>query len=153
MKCCRTYGLNKRSLYKEEVIRPSAPSSRHRPGQNGHRNRNIGVWGKSRAPLLMRLLFGFPDEKQLMGAYSKVPNQRSTKSRDERPQTGAQAPGNSATTKEAPRGRQRTKQVVIKRVRYSVAPLGLTIVLYPCPGGLHPRLWSLAPPVLFPGLQ
>ena len=94
----------------------------------------------------MRLLLGFPDEKQLMGAYSKA-------RRDERPQTGAQAPGNSATTKEAPRGRQRTKQVVIKQVRYSVAPLGLTIVLYPCPGGLHPRLWSLAPPVLFPGHQ
>ena len=27
----------------------------------------IVVW----APLLMRLLFGFPDEKQLMGAYLK----------------------------------------------------------------------------------
>ena len=79
----------------------------------------------------MRLLFGFPDEKQLMGAYSKVPKGRETTD-------GGASPGNSATTKEAPRGRQRTKQVVIKQVRYSVAPLGLTIVLYPCPGGLHP---------------
>ena len=39
------------------------------------------------------------DEKQLIGAYQKS-------RRDERSQTGAQAPGNDATRKEAPRGRQ-----------------------------------------------
>ena len=97
----------------------------------------IGVWGKSRAPLLMRLLFGFPDEKQLMGAYSKVPNQRSTKSRDERPQTGAQAPGSSATIKEAPKGRQRPKHVVIKHVTCSVALSGLSFVYALVPGVLR----------------
>ena len=47
----------------------------------------------------MFLSNGFPDEKQLMGAYHKS-------RRDERPQTGAQAPGGSTTTKEAPTGRQ-----------------------------------------------
>ena len=39
------------------------------------------------------------DEKQLIGAYQKS-------RRDERSQTGAQAPGNDATRKEAPKGRQ-----------------------------------------------
>ena len=75
----------------------------------------IVVRGKFRAPLLMRLLFGFPDEKLFMGAYLKS-------RRDERPQTGAQAPGCSATTKEAPRGRQKQMQVEIKQVGYSAAP-------------------------------
>ena len=59
----------------------------------------IGVRGKACAPQLMLLSIGFPDEKQLIGAYHKS-------RRDERPQTGAQAPGGSATTKEAPTGRQ-----------------------------------------------
>ena len=58
--------------------------------------------------------------------------------RDERPQTGALAPGNVATTEKAPRGRQRPKHVVIKHVTYSVALLGLIIVLRPYPGGFTP---------------
>ena len=48
--------------------------------------------------------------------------------RDERPQTGAQAPGSSSTTKEAPRGRQRPNHVVIKHVTCSVALSGLSFV-------------------------
>ena len=60
---------------------------------------NIGVRGKSRAPLLMRLLFGFPDDKQFKGACPKS-------RRDDRTQTGVLTPGSSATTKEAPTGRQ-----------------------------------------------
>ena len=59
----------------------------------------ISVRGKACAPQLMLLSIGFPDEKQLIGAYHKS-------RRDERPQTGAQAPGGNATTKEAPMGRQ-----------------------------------------------
>ena len=51
----------------------------------------------------MLLSIGFPDEKQLIGAYHKS-------RRDERPQTGAQAPGGNATTKEAPTGRQSLRQ-------------------------------------------
>ena len=47
----------------------------------------------------MRLLLSFPDEKQFKGACPKS-------RRDDRPQTGAQAPGSSATTEEAPTGRQ-----------------------------------------------
>ena len=47
----------------------------------------------------MLLSIGFPDENQLIGAYHKS-------RRDERPQRGAQAPGGSTTTKEAPTGRQ-----------------------------------------------
>ena len=58
-----------------EVFQPPFSS----PSRNGFHS--IGVHGKSRAPLLMRLLFGFPNEKQLMGAYLKS-------RRDERPQTG-----------------------------------------------------------------
>ena len=38
----------------------------------------IAVWGKACAPQLMLLFIGFPDEKQLMGAYSKVPKGRET---------------------------------------------------------------------------
>ena len=77
--------------------------------------------------------------------------------RDERPQTGALAPGNVATTEKAPRGRQRPKHVVIKHVTYSVALSGLIIVLRPYPGGsslrsgaggVHPRLWPFAPSAL-----
>ena len=63
----------------------------------------------------MRLLFGFPDEKLFMGAYLKS-------RRDERPQTGAQAPGCRKKKKEAPRGRQKQMQVEIKQVGYSAAP-------------------------------
>ena len=59
----------------------------------------IGVRGKSRAPLLMRLLFGFPDDKLFKGAYSKVPKGRETTD-------GGITPGNVATTEKAPRGRQ-----------------------------------------------
>ena len=58
----------------------------------------IVVRGKFRAPLLMRLLFGFPDEKQFKGACPKS-------RRDDRTQTGVLTPGSSATTKEAPTGR------------------------------------------------
>ena len=100
--------------------------------------KTIGVRGKACAPQLMLLSIGLPDEKQLMGAYSKVPNQRSTKSRDERQQTGAQAPGSSATTKEAPRGRQRPKHVVIKHVTCSVALSGLSFVNALVPGVFTP---------------
>ena len=82
----------------------------------------------------MCLSFCFPNGEQSKRAYSKVPNQRSTKSRDERPQTGAQAPGSRATTKEAPTGRQRPKHVVIKHVIYSVAPSGLSFVNALVPG-------------------
>ena len=56
--------------------------------------------------------------------------------RDERPQTGAQAPGNVATTEKAPRGRQRPKHVVIKHVIYFVAPSGLSFVNALVPGVL-----------------
>ncbi len=91
----------------------------------------------------MPLSIGFPDEKQHMGACHKS-------RRDERPQTGAQAPGSRATIKEAPTGRQRPKQAVIEPVRDSVAPSGLPIVLRHYVGGLHPRLWSFAPSVLIP---
>ena len=56
--------------------------------------------------------------------------------RDERPQMGAQAPGNVATTEKAPRGRQRPKHVVIKHVIYSVAPSGLSFVNALVPGVL-----------------
>ena len=38
----------------------------------------IAVRGKACAPQLMLLFIGFPDEKQLMGAYSKVPKGRET---------------------------------------------------------------------------
>ena len=41
---------------------------------------NIGVRGKSRAPLLMRLIFGFPDDKLFKGACPKS-------RRDDRTQT------------------------------------------------------------------
>ena len=58
-----------------EVFQPPLSS----PSRNGFYS--IGVHGKSRAPLLMRLLFGFPDEKQFKGACPKS-------RRDERPQTG-----------------------------------------------------------------
>ena len=88
----------------------------------------------------MLLSIGLPDEKQLMGAYSKVPNQRSTKSRDDRPQTGAQAPGSSATIKEAPTGRQRPKHVVIKHVTCSVALSGLSFVNALVPGVTPPSV-------------
>ena len=57
----------------------------------------IGVQGKSRALQLMRLLLSFPDEKQLMGAYYKS-------RRDDRPQTGAQAPGKKHVGKRSPEG-------------------------------------------------
>ena len=100
-------------------------------------NAIIGVRGKAFAPQLMLLSIGLPDEKQLMGAYSKVPNQRSTKSRDERPQTGAQAPGSSATIKEAPTGRQRPNHVVIKHVTCSVALSGFSFVNALVPGVLR----------------
>ena len=108
------------------------------------------VRGKACALQLMLISIGLPDEKQLMGAYSKVPNQRSTKSRDERPQTGAQAPGSSATTKEAPRGRQRPKHVVIKHVTCSVALSGLSFVNALVPGVYTPvcslsHLWCFSP--------
>ena len=61
--------------------------------------KDIVVRGKSRAPLLMRLLFGFPDDKLFKGAYSKVPKGRETTD-------GGVTPGNVATTEKAPRGRQ-----------------------------------------------
>ena len=48
--------------------------------------------------------------------------------RDERPQTGVSTPGSSATTKEAPTGRQRPKHVAIKHVICSVALSGLSFV-------------------------
>ena len=131
MKCCRTNGLNKRSLYKEEVIRPSAPSSRHCPGQNGHRNRNIGVWG-TLLPLPFRSFsLAFLANRSRRGLTLKS-------RRDERPQTGVLTPGNVATIEKAPRGRQRSKHVVIKHVTCSVALLGLIIVLRPYPGGFTP---------------
>ena len=41
-------------------------------------NAIIGVRGKAFAPQLMLLSIGLPDEKQLMGAYSKVPKGRET---------------------------------------------------------------------------
>ena len=87
-----------------------------------------------------------PDDNQFKGACQKS-------RRDERPQTGVLTPGNVATKEKALKGRQRHKQVVIKQVIYSVAPSGLTIVRLSCPGGLHPRLCSFAPLVLFPGQQ
>ena len=65
----------------------------------------------------MLLSIGFPDEKQLIGAYHKS-------RRDERPQTGVLTPGNCTMVKKVLKGRQRHKQVVIKQVRYSVAPSG-----------------------------
>ena len=79
----------------------------------------------------MRLLFGFPDEKQFKGACPKS-------RRDDRPQTGAQAPGSSAAEEEAPTGRQRQMQVEIKQVRYSVAPFGAFVLLMLLYRGLAP---------------
>jgi hypothetical protein len=49
-----------------------------------------------------------------------------------------QAPGNGTTTEKAPRGRQRTEQVVIEHVRYSVALSGLSIVDAFVPGIFTP---------------
>ena len=113
----------------------------------------IGVRGKACAPQLMLLSIGLPDEKQLMGAYSKVPNQRSTKSRDERPQTGAQAPGSSATIKEAPTGRQRPNHVIIKHVTCSVALSGLSFVNALVPGVFTPGCVLSRLRCLFSGQQ
>ncbi len=86
MKCCRTYGLNKRSLYKEEVIRPSAPRSRHRPGQKGHRNRNLGVWG-TLLPLPFRsfsLAFLANRSRRGLTLKSRTKGRRSQGTRDHR---------------------------------------------------------------------
>ena len=70
-----------------------------------------------------------PDDNQFKGACQKS-------RRDERPQTGAQAPGNSATAKEVPKGRQRYKQFEIKQVMFSVALSGLSFVNALVPGVL-----------------
>ena len=91
----------------------------------------IVVRGKARAPLLMRLLFGFPNESSSWGLTLKS---RGTKEH----RRGMQAPGNGATTEKSPRGRQRTEQVVIEHVRYSVALSGLSIVDTFVPGVFTP---------------
>ena len=80
--------------------------------------KTIGVRGKACAPQLMLLSSAYLTKSSSWGLTLKS-------RRDERPQTGAQAPGSSATIKEAPKGRQRPKHVVIKHVICSVAPLGL----------------------------
>ncbi len=79
----------------------------------------------------MRLLFGIPNESNSWGLTLKS---RGTKEH----RRGMKAPGNSATTEKAPRGRQRTEQVVIEHVRYSVAPSGLSIVDAFVPGVFTP---------------
>ena len=74
-----------------------------------------------------------PDDNQFKGACQKS-------RRDERPQTGAQAPGNSATAKEVPKGRQRYKQFEIKQVMFSVALSGLSFVNALVPGVSPPSV-------------
>ena len=86
---------------------------------------------------------GWRAMSRLMGACQKS-------RRDDRPQTGVLTPGNNATTEKALKGRQSHKQVVIKQVIYSVAPLGLIIVRLTCSGGYTPvcvllHLWCFSP--------
>ena len=73
-----------------------------------------------------------PDDNQFKGACQKS-------RRDERPQTGAQAPGNSATAKEVPKGRQRHKQFDINKLCVLSPILGLVLLMY-LSRGFHPRL-------------
>ncbi len=63
--------------------------------------------------------------------------------RDDRPQTGAQASGYDATTKEAPTERQRH--------RLFLSPFQGFVLLMSQSRGFHPRLWSFAPSVLHLG--
>ena len=72
--------------------------------------------------------------------------------RDERPQTGGVTPGNVATTEKAPRGRQNYNWFVDSILR-TLSPRRGFFCCRTTTGGLHPRLWSFAPPVLFPGHQ
>ena len=70
-----------------------------------------------------------PDDNQFKGACQKS-------RRDERPQTGGLTPGNCATTRKVPKGRQRYKQFEIKQVMFSVAHSGLSFVNALVPGVL-----------------
>ena len=93
--------------------------------------KTIGVRGKACAPQLMLLSSAYLTKSSSWGLTLKS-------RRDERPQTGAQAPGSSATIKEAPKGRQKPKHVVIKHVTCSVALPGLSFVNALVPGGFTP---------------
>ena len=77
-------------------------------------------------------IYRLPDDNQFKGACQKS-------RRDERPQTGAQAPGNSATAKEVPKGRQRHKQFDIKKLCILSPILGLVLLMH-LSRGVHPRL-------------
>ena len=89
--------------------------------------------GKSMRTSIDAPIHRLPWRKAAHGAYLKS-------RRDERPQTGAQAPGSSATIKEAPKGRQRPKHVVIKHVTCSVALSGLSFVNALVPGVTPPSV-------------
>ena len=88
--------------------------------------------------------------QQQDGAMSRLIWACQKSRRDDRPQTGVLTPGNNATTEKVLKGRQSHKQVLIKQVIYSVAPLGLIIVRLICPGGYTPvcvlsHLWCFFP--------
>ena len=74
-----------------------------------------------------------PDDNQFKGACQKS-------RRDERPQTGVLTPGNCATTRKVPKGRQRYKQFEIKQVMFSVALSGLSFVNALVPGVTPPSV-------------
>ena len=81
-----------------------------------------------------------------MGAYSKVPKGRETTD-------GGVTPGNCATTRKVPKGRQRYKQFDIKQVMYSVALSGLSFVNAFVPGVNTPVCGLSRLGRFFPGQQ
>ena len=138
MKCCRTYGLNKRSRYEEEVIRPSAPRSRHRPGQNGHRNRNIGVWGKF-LPLPFRsfsLAFLANRSRRGLTLKARTKGRRSQGTRDHR---RGRKPPVIVRQQKKPRGGDRDLSMLLLNTLHVLSPiLGLLLFCDPIPGVFTP---------------
>ena len=85
--------------------------------------------GKIKSTSTYAPIIRFPDDKQLMGAYSKVPKGRETTD-------GGITPGSSATTKEAPTGRQSFNMLFTKQLDVLPPLWGFRFVDVPVPGVL-----------------